>query len=609
MSALSEKKDDNIPHKPTEAAVTRLHASNDGKIIDASHLPERYSIKTLGEERLLNCLEAPNLNVHIESGLVISGAVAKKSPGGTIFLDGVAQCEPFLDHEHKIYNMDHHEGCVRAFTLSCCEQTLVMYMKGLDLRGEEWHIFANEPDLDTVLAIWILLNHGRIGNLNSTQRRILFALVRYEGVIDSFGLELKELSALAPDLMRKIQRVVDRLRKDEINLKKQGAWQKTDYLDYTVSILHKIDQIFYKSSDFKDYQGVEELARIDLIENRIAAVVEADMGIYEIEPHLGKIYGNRLGIVFLKKGPNVYTVRQMDLFMPLSLDEVYDRLNFEDPAVKCRTAANKWGGANDIGGSPRDTGTGLAPADLARTCRDAVCKWSFGQQAFRFLTTFFLSGFIVLCAYIAKIYWKPENWIEGLNPGLFWSSSSFCFAMIILMATSLSLLLISHRHPWQYGWITSCGKQWWLLLPALLAAALAGGVWIPKELLMSRSWPIIFVVGAGALPLAFELLFRSLVHGMFAQHSCIQRCDSPWFISWPALASTLLYTGFIMAMVIKDQTSIHNISILHLAMTIIGAAVFGLTTAMVRERSQSLLPVILFHGLAAVLVIIFKILI
>ena len=117
-----------------------------------NNLPERYAVKKNNGDRVLICLEAPNLNVHIEAGLSISGSVARKSPGGTIFLDGVAQCEPFMDHERQVYNLDHHEGCVRAFTLSACEQTLVMYMKGLDLQAREWNVFANEPDLDTILA-------------------------------------------------------------------------------------------------------------------------------------------------------------------------------------------------------------------------------------------------------------------------------------------------------------------------------------------------------------------------------------------------------------------------------------------------------------------------
>ncbi|MBI5894598.1 MAG: hypothetical protein HZB24_00800, partial [Desulfobacterales bacterium] len=98
------------------------------------NLPERYTVKTNGQDRVLTCLEAPNLNVHIEAGLSFSASVAKKSPSGTIFMDGVAQCEPFMDHERQVYNLDHHEGCVRSFTLAACEQALVLYMKGLDLQ-------------------------------------------------------------------------------------------------------------------------------------------------------------------------------------------------------------------------------------------------------------------------------------------------------------------------------------------------------------------------------------------------------------------------------------------------------------------------------------------
>ncbi|MEJ2154895.1 MAG: hypothetical protein P8X96_06145, partial [Desulfobacteraceae bacterium] len=451
-----------------------------------SQLPERYTIKGSGDERVLICQEAPNLNVHVEPGLAVTGSVARKSPGGTIFLDGVAQCEPFMDHERQVYNLDHHEGCVRAFTLATCEQTLVMYMKGLDLQGREWHIFSNEPDLDAILSIWILLNHARIGKQETTQRRILFALVRYEGVIDALGLELKELCALPPELVRKIQRVVDHLRSDEISLKKEGRWSQTDFLTYTVTILHKIDQIFYKPSDFADYQGIEELARIDLSKQRIAAVVAADMGIYEIEPHLNKLYGNRLGIVFLKTGSNTYTVRQMDLFMPITLEEIYDRLNFVDPAVKCRTQNNKWGGSADIGGSPRDSGTKLSPAEISYTCRDAVNRTGIGTQAYRCGMTAALVGLVVLIAYVLKFYWNPAQWfgIEDLHP--IWSLPESGFIITIIVATVVALLCIARCRAWQYGWIYPVGVKWWFFLPVAMLAGSAGGVWAPRWLAMGQ---------------------------------------------------------------------------------------------------------------------------
>ena len=78
--------------------------------------PDRYAVKSVGTDRVLTCLEAPNLQVVIKAGLTVTASAARKAPPGTIYLDGVAQTEPFLDHEKKVYNLDHHEGCVRTFT-------------------------------------------------------------------------------------------------------------------------------------------------------------------------------------------------------------------------------------------------------------------------------------------------------------------------------------------------------------------------------------------------------------------------------------------------------------------------------------------------------------
>lgn len=544
-------------------------------------------------------MEAPNLNVHIESGLSVSASVARKSPAGTIFLDGVAQCEPFMDHERQVYNLDHHEGCVRAFTLATCEQALVMYMKGLDLRNREWNIFANEPDLDTLLAIWIILNHARIGRLDTIQRRLLFALVRYEGIIDALGLELKELSALPPELMRKIQRVIDHLRSQEIELKKEGRWGETDFPAYTAAALKKIDQIFYKPSDFVDYQGMDELARIDLSDQRIAAVVEADMGIYEIEPHLNKLYGDRLGIVFLKKGPNTYTVRQMDVFMPITLETIYDRLNFVDAAVKCRTRSNKWGGAADIGGSPRETGTYLTPLEMVQACREAAAKPDWGQKTFRFALTTALAGLIVLCANVVRLIWQPEVWLGKPRTEIFWSDPGFGLMVTLLLATGISLVFIARGRAWQYGWTTPTGRHWWALLPAALAAGALGGAWVPDLSPADEQWLPTLFLWLLAMPVAAELLFRSLVHGLLAQHAKIQRNDTNWFLSWPILGSTVLYVGFVVTLLLGTQPTDTPLAWGPTVLTVAGAALLGLTAGWVRERSQSIWPAVLCHLLAA----------
>jgi hypothetical protein len=567
-------------------------------------LPDRYIIKSNGDERVLICLESPNLNIHMESGLSVTGSMARKSPGGTIFLDGVAQCEPFMDHERQVYNLDHHEGCVRPFTLATCEQTLVMYMKGLDLQGREWNIFANEPDLDTLLSIWILLNHARIGNQDTTQRRILFALVRYEGVIDALGLELKELSALPPELVRKLQRVIDHLRSDELVLKKEGRWGQIDLLTYSASILHKIDQIFYKPSDFADFRGIQELARVELTDQRIAAVVEADMGIYEIEPHLNKLYGNRLGVVFLKKGLESYTVRQMDLFMPITLDDIYERLNFMDPAVKCRTQSNKWGGAADIGGSPRESGTRLSPSEIAQCCRDAARRLGFGQQLHRFGTTAAMVALLILTAYAVRLYWNPAQWLSGSHLSPLWSLPHTGFVLTLLAVTGSALIIIAYSRPWQFGWIRPVGSQWWLILPVAVLSGLAGGIWTPWEQIEEMGWLYALLMWGAGMPLAAELLFRSLAHGLLTQGARIQRYDSRWFLSWPLAGSSLLYTIFLLILTLSTKKVLLTPPYWGLAQVLLSAALFGISTGMVRERSQSLFPALFFHVVTAVTAIV-----
>jgi membrane protease YdiL (CAAX protease family) len=605
MNASNGKTPPDKPDAPNSVAEEPLNLSLNSDIKHqryTTNLPQRYAIKTSENQRVLTCLEAPNLYVHIEAGLTVPASVAHKARSGTIYLDGAANCEPFMDHERKIYNLDHHEGCIRAFTMATCEQTLVMYMKGLDLRLRDWDIFVNEPDLDAILAIWIILNNARIGNLDETNRHMLFALVRYEGVIDALGLELKELCALHAELMQKIQRVIDHLRNDEILLKKDGKWTQTDFLTYTATILHKIDQIFYKASDFADYQGIEELARIDLTGRRIAAVVAADMGIYEIEPHLNKLYGNRLGVVFLQKSPKAYTVRQTDLFMPISLEHVYDRLNFVDPAVKFRTRFNKWGGANDIGGSPRGSGTSLTPAEIALACRDAVRKFRLMPQLYRFILTTLLVGLITASALVVRLHWKPAEWFHPIATGNLWAIPDFGFIVALLLGAGICLALVTKRRPWQYGLCLPEGTGWWPLLPVALLVGAFGGVWFPAEYLSTKRWDCLFLFAVVGMPLAVELLFRGLAHGTLAQHARIQRSDSRWFISWPTIGSTLPYGVFSLYFNI-GISNVGDISRDMLA--VVATAFFGILTGMLRERSHSIWPPFIFHVMASLSAISF----
>jgi len=564
-----------------------------------SGIPDRYAVKAVGTDRVLTCLEAPNLQVVIKAGLTVTASAARKAPPGTIYLDGVAQIEPFLDHEKKVYNLDHHEGCVRTFTLATCEQALIMCVKGLDLRDREWKIFANEPDLDTILAIWIILNHQRINNREAIHRRSFFALVRLEGIIDALGLEMRELSGLPAELLQKLMRIIDRLRTEELELKKVGEWTKTDFLEYTCRVLRKLDKFLIRLGDLDDFKGVEELARIELTNNRIAVVVTSELGIYELEPHLNKLYGNRLGWVALSRGENGYTLRQMDLFMPFNLDDVYQRLNFMDPLVKGRMGIGRWGGSGDIGGSPRDYGTGLSPAEIVSACRDVIEKRSDIRHVKRFLSSAVFTMLIVIAAIATGQNWQPSRWLGQETLGACTQSPCFGFYTALLVFTLIMLGVVAFRRPWQFGIILPVGKDWWLLLPFAVLCGFTGYLLVPDKLMFAASPVTAWAIALVLIPLSLELLFRGLVHGMMAQLATIQDCESRWFFSGPTIGSSLLYgatIGLQMTMMSSDPMATLTGGILVKYMLV--AVIFGFGAGMIRERSHSILPSYLFHAAA-----------
>ena len=115
--------------------------------------------------------------IRVDRDLSLTAGAARKADEGTIFLDGVAQSEPFMDLERRVYNLDHHEGCLRNFTLSTCEQALVLVARGLDLREKPWQVYTNDPDLDVVLAVWVLCNSMHLQAEDSAIRNSVVPLV------------------------------------------------------------------------------------------------------------------------------------------------------------------------------------------------------------------------------------------------------------------------------------------------------------------------------------------------------------------------------------------------------------------------------------------------
>ncbi|TMA57600.1 MAG: hypothetical protein E6J75_07305 [Deltaproteobacteria bacterium] len=247
---------------------------------------DRYRIKRGRDGEVLTCIEAPTVTIRIKHGFCVTASAARSFASGSIFLDGAAQGEPFIDPKRQVYNLDHHEGCVRAFTLATCEQAMVLIRKGLDLRKRDWTVYANDPDLDTILAIWVLLNHIRLNELNGKTRVRIMPLLRLQGLIDAQGLEMKDLCGLPPELLAETQASIDELRARELALKKRGRWQASDLLRFTADRLRAIDRLVYPPKHFDDVAEIDELVRAEIAGGSVAIVCRASAGIYEVERQL-----------------------------------------------------------------------------------------------------------------------------------------------------------------------------------------------------------------------------------------------------------------------------------------------------------------------------------
>ena len=552
-----------------------------------STVPNRYRIRQDGKTRVLTCVEAPTVIVRAERGLAISAKQARKSSPGTIFLDGVAQGDPFIDIQKELYNFDHPEGCVRS--LATCEQTMVSIRKGLDLCKRDWVILANDADLDTVLAVWVLLNHRRL-NDDSKARAKIMPLLRLEGIIDTHGLDVRDLAGLPPDLLHSTSALLKQLQQQEIVLKDYGRWSETDLLEYIADRLRAVDELMYAPENFAGLHEVNELARTEIVKGSVAVACSSDAGMDEVERQLQGIYGQRLAILIFQNSPSTYRVRQVDRSLPATLERAYERLNLLDPAATAGYE-NRWGGSAEIGVSPRKTGTALLPTQITEAVREAFWQPTLVDVVSAIPRAVFLAV-AALSPALALIFvgnlLRDRRYIVG--------GTDLLSALVLTVTVAVLFCLNARRVPGLYGWRAPAGFGWLTVFPAALIGAATGGVWAPGSLAyrMGPDYLHEFTgVAALLLPLTAELLFRGVIIGHLAGRLPIRGGGAPWWHSWPNLISAALYAG--SSLVLLFSFSGGEIQINQWLVTVGGAAIFGIASGIARERSESILSSVLLH--------------
>jgi len=554
-------------------------------------IPDRYRIIEVDRVRWLTCVEAPRLAVRARRGFSIPAKEARNYSSGTIFLDGVVQGEPFIDFEEDLYNLDHPEECIQ--NLATCEQALMLIRKGIDLRKREWSVLANDSDLDTIWAIWVLLNHLRVNDDAEVRTRIM-PLLRLEGALDAHGPDAQSLTALPHDLLRSTMALRKQLQQQELVLKNYGRWSEFDVLEYIADRLRAIDELVYTPEHFAGLHEVNELARTEIGDGFVAVACASDAAMEDVEKQLQRTYGERLGILIFQSAPSGYKMHQVDRSLPATLEQAYERLNLVDP-VATRSIENRWGGSAEIGFSPRKTQTGLTPEQIIAAVGEAFWVPKFFDVMAALPRALFLAGaalapalgLIFLCNFL-----RDRGYIA--TDTVLLSSLALAVPVIILFCSKARLV------PGLYGWRMFAHAGWMSVLPAALVGAAIGGAWAPGSLAERVGMDLTHRF-SGLTVLLFslsaELLFRGIVLGQIAARLPIQKNAGLWWHSWPTTISAALYAA--ASLLLFATLSSWQLPVYQSALIGAGAAIFGVASAIARERSESVLASVLLHWVCA----------
>ena len=351
-------KDPTIPPIAPDAPMTTAEMS--------TVVLSRYRIVDRDTGRFIVAEDTRSIQLHVRPGLAVTEEDRKTYPEYTIFLDGAYNGAPFLDNERWQYSFDHHNGCVRPFTLATCEQAAVMLLKGLPINEGEWRMYMNQPDLDALLAAWLLMNHRDLLADQAALLRLVMPMLHVEGIIDSHGLEMAVLTGLDEEQYGIQKTRLDQLMIPEREHRSAGTWANLDMVEYACDRLAAIDATLAEAGMLRERAQVEVIATRDIQMEKQLVLCRSAGGIYEVEARLRELLGKALGVIILETGEHKYTLKQVDSFLSRDLVALYQALNARDPEAVSQSdsGANLWGGSADIGGSPRASGSGLSADEI-----------------------------------------------------------------------------------------------------------------------------------------------------------------------------------------------------------------------------------------------------
>lgn len=273
-------------------------------------------------------------------------------PMGSIALDGYVTGPPQFDRNGPYYSANHHEGVVRLATLSTAQQVMTDVRMGLDKpfsrSGElEAEVYVNDCDED-VGAAWFLLNHIR------TAKTPPPALNRFLNVAGTLDVTAGAFP-YNPDM--RLLRELGWVFAPYTSFRRSGEMAKKDNAQYKSVILEVEDRIgrhvegrgesveldmrFEVVGGGSDWKMVREIGA-DARMGVFMSGIDAFVSVQEIDEERWR-----------------YSIGRRSQFIDFPIPDILAALNREECCED-----DCWGGAETIGGSPRVSGSALAPAQI-----------------------------------------------------------------------------------------------------------------------------------------------------------------------------------------------------------------------------------------------------
>ncbi len=283
-------------------------------------------------------------------------AFKNATPKFSVALDGYVHEGPRFDQDRVIVNFNHHEGVDRLATRATCAQVLMAIRQGMFARfrnedGPQANVYVNDCDED-VCTSWFLLNNHHM--VEGTMNPMINRLVSMEDALDStagaypYPVDLPALKELAW--------VFEPYRQ----FRASGRLDARDPNSFR-SIITDVENRILQHVTGRGKSVLSLDTRYDLIGGGNGWAMVKEVGPYARTAMFSDGIKAYVSVRERSDGNWTYTIGKLSPFIPFDLLKLTEVLNKTDEAV---TENNRWGGGDNIMGSPRATGSLLSPENL-----------------------------------------------------------------------------------------------------------------------------------------------------------------------------------------------------------------------------------------------------